>query len=66
MEKRIIIEDEDKIKRRNIEEIVMRMGYRKIIEDGGVSEMGLIRKRKDIVMVMMEIKMKDMEGIKVL
>ncbi|QFR25545.1 response regulator [Brucella suis bv. 1] len=66
MATRILIADDDPIQRRNLEAIVMRMGYRTILADGGVSALGFISQRKDIVLVLLDLTMPDMDGLTVL
>ncbi|QNQ63940.1 sigma-54-dependent Fis family transcriptional regulator [Brucella sp. 6810] len=66
MATRILIADDDPIQRRNLEAIVMRMGYRTILADGGVTALGFISQRKDIVLVLLDLTMPDMDGLTVL
>lgn len=66
MATRILIADDDPIHRRNLEAIVMRMGYRTILADGGASALGFVSQRKDIVLMLLDLSMPDMDGLTVL
>ena len=66
MATRILIADDDPIHRRNLEAIVMRMGYRTILADGGASALSFVRQRKDIVLMLLDLSMPDMDGLTVL
>ncbi len=66
MATRILIADDDPIQRRNLETIVMRLGYRTILADSGVSALNFISQRKDIVLVLLDLTMSDMDGFTVL
>ncbi|MFQ0815658.1 Fis family transcriptional regulator [Brucella anthropi] len=66
MATRILIADDDPIHRRNLEEIVMRIGYRTILADGGTSALGFVSQRKDIVLMLLDLAMPDMDGLTVL
>ncbi|MBC2887513.1 sigma-54-dependent Fis family transcriptional regulator [Ochrobactrum sp. CM-21-5] len=63
---RILIADDDPIHRRNLEAIVLRMGYRTILADGGASALAFISQRKDIVLMLLDLTMPDMDGFTVL
>lgn len=63
---RILIADDDPIHRRNLEAIVMRMGYRTILADGGAGALGFVSQRKDIVLMLLDLSMPDMDGLTVL
>jgi len=66
MATRILIADDDPIHRRNLEAIVMRMGYRTILADGGASALSFVGQRKDIVLMLLDLSMPDMDGLTVL
>ncbi len=66
MATRILIADDDPIQRRNLEAVVMRMGYRTILADGGASALGFVSQRKDIVLMLLDLSMPDMDGLTVL
>ncbi|MBQ0710437.1 MULTISPECIES: sigma-54 dependent transcriptional regulator [unclassified Ochrobactrum] len=66
MATRILIADDDPIHRRNLEAIVMRMGYRTILADGGASALSFVSQRKDIVLMLLDLSMPDMDGLTVL
>lgn len=66
MATRILIADDDPIHRRNLEAIVMRMGYRTILADGGASALSFVAQRKDIVLMLLDLSMPDMDGLTVL
>lgn len=66
MSTRILITDDDPIHRRNIETAVLRMGYRTILADGGISALGFMSSRKDIALVLLDMTMPDMDGCAVL
>ena len=66
MATRILIADDDPIHRRNLEAIVMRMGYRTILADGGTSALSFVGQRKDIVAMLLDLSMPDMDGLTVL
>jgi DNA-binding NtrC family response regulator len=66
MATRILIADDDPIHRRNLEELVMRMGYRTILADGGASALSFVSQRKDIVLMLLDLSMPDMDGLTVL
>ncbi len=66
MSTRILIADDDPIHRRNLEAIVMRMGYRTLLADGGGSALGFVSQRRDIVLMLLDMSMPDMDGLTVL
>lgn len=66
MSTRILIADDDPIQRRSLEAAVLRMGYRTILADGGISALGFIAGRKDIALVLLDLTMPDMDGCAVL
>lgn len=66
MATRILIADDDPIQRRNLEAVVMRMGYRTILADGGASALSFVSQRKDIVLMLLDLSMPDMDGLTVL
>jgi len=66
MSTRILIADDDPIHRRNLEAAVLRMGYRTILADGGISALGFIGSRKDIALILLDLTMPDMDGSAVL
>lgn len=66
MATRILIADDDPIHRRNLEAVVMRMGYRTILADGGASALSFVSQRKDIVLMLLDLSMPDMDGLTVL
>ncbi|MFD1198928.1 sigma-54-dependent transcriptional regulator [Brucella gallinifaecis] len=66
MSTRILIVDDDPIQRRSLEMAVLRMGYRTILADGGISALGFIANRKDIALILLDLTMPDMDGCAVL
>ncbi|MCL7999027.1 sigma-54 dependent transcriptional regulator [Brucella sp. 21LCYQ03] len=66
MSTRILIADDDPIQCRNLEAAVLRMGYRTILADGGISALGFVTSRKDIALVLLDLTMPDMDGSAVL
>lgn len=66
MSTRILIADDDPIQRRHLEAAVLRMGYRTILADGGISALGFISSRKDIGLILLDLSMPDMDGYSVL
>ncbi|OYR07416.1 sigma-54-dependent transcriptional regulator [Brucella thiophenivorans] len=66
MSTRILIADDDPIQCRNLEAAVLRMGYRTILADGGISALGFIGSRKDIALILLDLAMPDMDGCAVL
>ncbi len=63
MATRILIADDDPAQRRMLEDIVLRMGYRTILADGGVSALAMLGQRKDISLVLLDLSMSDMDGL---
>lgn len=63
---RILIADDDPVQRRNLEASILRMGYRTLLADGGLSAYGFIRSRKDISLVLLDLAMPDLDGFSVL
>ncbi|MBV2144285.1 sigma-54 dependent transcriptional regulator [Falsochrobactrum sp. TDYN1] len=66
MSTRILIADDDPIHRRNLEAAILRMGYRTLLADGGLSTLGFISSRKDISLILLDLAMPDMDGYTVL
>lgn len=62
----ILIVDDDPVQRRLLEASVMRMGFRTILTDGGVNCLNMLKARKDIGLVLLDLVMPDMDGFTVL
>lgn len=63
---RILIADDDPIQRRNLEMMVLRLGYQTVLADGGCSALSILSHRKDIALVLLDLSMPDMNGSSVL
>lgn len=66
MSARILIVDDDPIQRRNLEMMVLRLGYKTILADGGISALTILNQRKDISVVLLDLSMPDLGGKAVL
>ncbi|PYE87753.1 sigma-54-dependent transcriptional regulator [Phyllobacterium leguminum] len=62
----ILIVDDDPGQRRLLEVAIMRMGYRTILADGGQAALSLLRNRKEISLVILDLVMPDMDGFTIL
>lgn len=62
----ILIVDDDPVQRRQLEAAVMRMGHRTILADGGQAALSLLRNRKEIALVILDLVMPDMDGFTIL
>lgn len=63
---RILIADDDPIHRRNIEAMVLRMGYRTVLADSGAGALNFATQRKDIALMLLDMSLTDMDGFTVL
>lgn len=63
---RILIVDDDPTRQRNIEAMVLHMGYRTILADSGISALGFVKQRKDIALILLDLTMPDMDGLSIL